>query len=262
VSRSWLLVFAILAAVFCLGPFLWPVVLSVQPEDGTGGITFAAYGELFQQNGFARSLLNSFLVASITTLLCLGLGASAAFALAKLRFPGQEALLLSALAISMFPPIATVSPLFLVVRALGLRDELPGLVVPYTTFALPLSLWILTTFFREIPGDLYGAARVDGCTPFQAFRKVYLPLAAPGMATTGLLVFIAAWNEFLFALTFTSSPEHRTVPVAISLLAVEHKEPWTQIAAASVLATVPLVVLTVLFQRRIVSGLTAGSLKG
>lgn len=260
--RPGLALAALLAAAFCAGPFVWPVFLSLRPEDGQGGVTVAAYGQLFSGSAFARSLLNSLVVASATTILCLALGSAAAFALARLRFPGQRALLLAALAVSMFPPIATVSPLFLIVRALGLRDHLAGLVLPYTTFALPLTLWILTAFFREIPEELYGAARVDGCTPFQAFRKVYLPLAAPGLATTGLLVFISAWNEFLFALTFTSSPDRRTVPVAISLLAVEHKEPWAQIAAASVLVTVPLVALTVVFQRRIVAGLTAGSLKG
>ena len=162
----------------------------------------------------------------------------------------------------MFPPIATVSPLYLILRACGLRDTPLGLVLPYTTFALPLALWVLTGFFREIPDELYRAARVDGCTPFQAFRKVMLPLAAPGLATTAILVFIFSWNEFLYALTFTSSPEHRTVPVAISLFAGEHKEPWGEIAAASVIATLPLVILTLVFQRRIVAGLTQGAVKG
>jgi multiple sugar transport system permease protein len=162
----------------------------------------------------------------------------------------------------MFPPIATVSPLFLIIRALGLRDELAGLVLPYTTFALPMTLWILTGFFRDLPDDLYRAALLDGCSPFQAFRRVLLPLAAPGIAATAILVFIFAYNEFLYALTFTSSPEKRTVPVAISLFAAEHKEPWGEIAAASVIATLPLVVVTLLFQRKIVAGLTAGGVKG
>jgi multiple sugar transport system permease protein len=161
----------------------------------------------------------------------------------------------------MFPPIATVSPLYLILRATGLRDTLVGLVPPYATFALPLTLWILTSFFRQLPDELYRAARVDGCTPLGAFWRVLLPLAAPGLATTAILVFIFAWNEFLYALTFLSSPEKRTVPVAISLFASEHKEPWGEIAAASVIATMPLVVMTVLFQRRIVSGLTAGAVK-
>jgi multiple sugar transport system permease protein len=155
-----------------------------------------------------------------------------------------------------------VSPLYLVIRALGLRDHLAGLVLPYTAFGLPMTIWILTGFFREIPDEIYRSARVDGCSPFMAFRKVLLPLAAPGLATTGILVFISAWNEFLYALTFTSSPEQRTVPVAISLFAGEHKEPWGEIAAASVIATLPLILVTLIFQRRIVSGLTAGAVKG
>lgn len=162
----------------------------------------------------------------------------------------------------MFPPIATVSPQYLLLRALGLRDTLAGLVLPYTTFALPLTLWILTSFMKEIPDDLFRAARIDGCTPFQAFRRVLLPLAAPGLATTAILVFIFSWNEFLYALTLLSSPEKRTIPVAITLFAGEHRDPWGEIAAASIIATLPLVALTLLFQRRIVSGLTAGAVKG
>jgi multiple sugar transport system permease protein len=162
----------------------------------------------------------------------------------------------------MFPPIATVSPIYLALRDVGLLDTTAGLVIPHTTFALPLSLWILTGFFREIPDELYRAARVDGCSPFRAFRKVMLPLAMPGLATTAILVFISSWNEFLYALTFTSSPERRTVPVAISLFAGEHAEPWGEIAAASVIATLPLVAFTLAFQRRIVAGLTGGAVKG
>jgi multiple sugar transport system permease protein len=162
----------------------------------------------------------------------------------------------------MFPPIATVSPLFLIIRGLGLRDTLGGLVLPYTIFALPLTLWVLSSFFREIPDELYSAARVDGCSPFQAFRKIFLPLAVPGLATTAILIFIFAWNEFLFALTFVSSPEKRTIPVAIALFATGQKEPWPEIFAASAVVTLPLVVLTILLQRKIVSGLTAGSVTG
>jgi multiple sugar transport system permease protein len=148
------------------------------------------------------------------------------------------------------------------VRALGLRDELAGLVLTYTTFALPMTLWVLTGFFRDIPHQLYEAARIDGCTPFQTFRRVLLPLSAPGLVTTGILVFIFAYNEFLYALSFTSSPEKRTIPVAISLFASEHKEPWGEMAAASVMAVAPLVLLALVFQRRIVAGLTAGAVKG
>ena len=191
---------------------------------------------------FARVLMNSALVAGATTMLCLAVASTAAFALAKLELRGKRALLSAALAVSMFPPIATVSPLYLALRDVRLLDTPLGIVIPHTTFALPLALWVLTGFFREIPDELYRAARVDGCSPFQAFRKVMLPLAMPGFATTGILVFIFSWNEFLYALTFTSSPEHRTVPVAISLFAGEFTEPWGEIAAASVIATLPLVI--------------------
>jgi multiple sugar transport system permease protein len=243
------------------------VLTSVRPEGEVArvgwpsAVTLGAYRDVLGRGEFVRAVLNSLLVAAATTLFCLTVGASAAFALAKLRFPGRSLLLGAALAVSMFPPIATVSPLYLGLRAVGLRDSLAGLVLPYATFALPLTLWLLTSFFRQVPDVLYRAARVDGCTPFQAFRRVLLPLVGPGLATTGILVFIFAWNEFLYALTFISSPGRRTIPVAISLFATEHTEPWAQIAAASVVATLPLVVLTVLFQRRIVEGLTAGAVK-
>jgi multiple sugar transport system permease protein len=252
---------------FCLGPFAWQLLTSLRPESELASrglpstLTLQSYAQVFAGHSFQRVILNSFLVAALTTVLVLAIGSSAAFALAKLPLPGRSLLLGAVLAVSMFPPIATVAPLFLVIRALGLRDQLAGLVIPYTTFALPLSIWILTTFFRDLPDDLYRAARVDGCTPFQALRKVFLPLAAPGIATTGLLVFIFCWNEFLYALTFTSSPQHRTIPVEISLFAAEHVEPWGQIAAASIIVTLPLIALTLLFQRRIVAGLTAGGVK-
>lgn len=262
------LLFAVIAAVtFCVGPFVWQALTSLRPEDELtrvglpSSLSLASYTGAFRGRPFGRVLLNSLLVAGTTTVFCVSVGASAAFALAKLEFRGKKVLLGGALAISMFPPIATVSPLFLVIRALGLRDELAGLVLPYTTFALPMTLWILTGFFRDIPDELYRAACADGCTPFQAFRRVLLPLAAPGIAATAILVFIFAYNEFLYALTFTSSPEKRTVPVAISLFASEHKEPWGEIAAASVIATLPLIVVTLVFQRRIIAGLTAGGVK-
>ena len=251
---------------FFLGPFLWQVLTSLWPEAELtrpfpSALTFDNYVSVFTGRPFVRVILNSLLVASVTTVFCLLVGATGAFAIAKLPFPGRGAVLAFALAISMFPPIATVSPLYLMLRSVGLRDQLAGLVLPYATFALPLTLWILTSFFRQIPDELYRAARVDGCTPFMAFRKVLLPVAGPGIGTTAILVFIFAWNEFLYALTFLSTPEKRTIPVAISLFASDFREPWGEIAAASIVATVPLVILTVLFQRRIVSGLTAGAVK-
>lgn len=268
-ARRAALAFAVIAAItFTAGPFLWQLLTSLRPEAELTSLglpralSLASYAGAFQGRPLARVILNSLLVAGTTTLACLALGALAAFALAKLDFPGKRLFLGLALAISMFPPIATVSPLYLVIRALGLRDHLAGLVLPYTTFALPLTLWVLTAYFRDIPDELYRAARVDGCTPFQAFRRVLLPLAAPGLGTTAILVFIFAYNELLYALTFTSSPASRTIPVAITLFAGEHLEPWGEIAAASTVTTLPLVIVTLLFQRRIVAGLTAGAVKG
>jgi len=249
---------------FFLGPLAWQALTSFWPEQELTrplprALTLANYAGLGET--FARAVLSSLLVAAGTTALCLAAGAPAAFAIARLRFPGRSLLLGGALAISMFPPIATVSPLFLVLRALGLRDSLAGLVLPYATFALPLTLWLLTSSFRELPDEIYRAARVDGCTPWQAFTRVFLPLSWPALATCAILVFIFSWNELLYALSFISTPSKRTIPVAIALFAGEHVEPWGQIAAASVVATVPLALFTLAFQRRIVAGLTAGALK-
>jgi multiple sugar transport system permease protein len=255
------------ALLFVIGPFAWLLVTSLRPEHELtelglpSRLTLDSYRSVLLDSSFAIALLNSFMVAASTTLLSLALGAPAAFALAKLRFRGQRALLFGALAVSMFPPIATVSPLYLLIKRLGMLDQLLSLVLTYTTFTLPMTLWILSRFFRDIPVQLYEAATVDGCSPTQAFRKVLLPLAWPGLATTAVLVFIFAYSEFLYALTFVSSAERRTVPVAISLFATEHEHPWREIAAASAIAVAPLMALCLAFQRRIVAGLTAGALR-
>lgn len=267
--RGLTLLFGVVAAAsFALGPFLWQVLTSLRPSSELtqlslpSRLTLDSYVAVFQGHPFARVLWNSAVVAGATTALCLAIGAAAAFALSRLPIRGGRALLAVALVVSMFPPVATVSPLYLLIRALGLRDRLTGLVLTDATFALPLTLWILAGFFRSIPDELYRAARIDGCSPLQAFHRVFLPLAAPALATTAILVFIFSYNELTYALTFTSSPEARTVPVAIALFAGEHEEPWGEIAAASVIATLPLVLVTLLFQRRIVAGLTTGALKG
>lgn len=254
-----------LALLFFVGPFLWMALTSVWPEAQLTRplpetLTLASYAGL--GGSFARAVVNSLIVAALTTAVCLAAGSAAAFAIARLPVPGKGGLLAFALAVSMFPPIATVSPLYLVLRAVGLRDSLPGLVLPYTTFALPLALWLMTSFFRALPDELYRAARIDGCTPWQAYLHVFLPLSAPALATSAILVFIFSWNELLYALALISTPERRTIPVAIVLFAGEHAEPWGQIAAASMVATLPLAALVLLFQRRIVAGLTAGAVKG
>jgi multiple sugar transport system permease protein len=268
VRRALLALAVCLAVAFCTGPFLWQVLTSLRPESELTSIglpsalSLESYRRAFAAQGLGRALWNSFLVAGSTTALCLFVGAAAAFALAKLEIAGKRLLLGGSLLASMFPSVATVSSLYLVIRALGLRDHLGGLVLPYTTFALPMTLWIMTGFFRGVPDEIFRAAIMDGCTPLQAFHKVMLPLVAPGLGTTAILVFISAWNELLFALTFTSSPEARTVPVAISMFAGEHKEPWGEIAAASVVAMLPVIAAALLFQRWIVRGLTAGAVKG
>jgi multiple sugar transport system permease protein len=266
--RPWLWFLVIAAVTFSAGPFVLQILASLRPESEItqigipSSISLESYVGAFRGRPFGRVILNSAVVAGATTALCLAVGAAAAFALAKLDMRGKRLVLGGILAASMFPPIATLSPLYLVIRALGLYDRLGGLILPYTSFALPLTIWVLYGFFRDIPDEIYRAARVDGCSPFRAFREVLLPLAAPGLGATAILVFISAYNELIYALTFTSSPEQRTVPVAISLFAGEHKDPWGEIAAASVITTLPLILVTLLFQRRIIAGLTSGAVKG
>lgn len=228
------------------------------PEDPTG----KHYISIFMERPFLRIILNSTVVAASTTLLSLIVGSSAAFALAKLKIRYKALILGFVLSVSMFPPIATVSPLYIIIRGLGLRDTWWALIITYTTFSLPMTIWILTNFFRKIPDEIFLAARVDGCTPFQIFYRIMLPLSAPGIFTTAILVFIFSWNEFLFALTFTSTPASRTIPVGIALFPGLHEVPWGEMAAASVVVTIPLILIVFVFQRRIIEGLTAGAVKG
>lgn len=253
---------------FCVAPFLWLVLTAFRPESELtrvglpSHLSATAFVRVLREQPLPRAMLNGLLVSTCTTVLAIAIGSLAAFSLARLKPPGRDAILAGALSVSMFPPIATVGPLYELLARLGLLDHWAGLVLPYTTFALPLAIFLLTRAFEDIPEQLFLAARVDGCTPLSALVRVYLPLAAPSIATTALLVFIAAWNELLYALTFLSTPERRTVPVAIALLSSEHAEPWGEIAAASTLATLPLVILAWIFQKRIVSGLTSGAVKG
>ena len=257
-------------AIFFLGPVVWQFMTSIKPDTELTALppifptnpTLGHYIAVFSDQPFFRIMGNSLIVASMTTLFCLVIGSLGAFALAWTGFKGKGAILGVALAISMFPPIATVSPLYLIIRALGLRDTWWALMATHTTFALPLTLWILTSFFREIPGELYKAAQMDGCTPLQAFYRILLPLSAPGLGAAAILVFIFSWNEFLFALTFTTTEASRTIPVGIALFPGIHEIPYGEIAAASMIATLPVILLVLFFQRRIVEGLTAGAVKG
>ena len=257
--------------IFCLFPFYWLVNISLKTgADLSSADLFPPnpslenYRSIFRNDDFTRALLNSAIVSLVTTLIGIVVGSFAAYALARLRMKFKFLLLGIVLSISTFPQIAIAAPLFRLWSDIGLYNTILGLVIPYLTFALPLSIYILVSFFREIPKDLEEAALVDGATNFQAFVKVIVPLAAPGLATTAILTFIAAWNEFLLATTLTSSREARTVPVAISQFtgSSQFEVPLGTQSAASVVVAIPLIVLVLLFQKRIVAGLTAGAVKG
>ncbi|HVW93235.1 MAG TPA: carbohydrate ABC transporter permease [Devosia sp.] len=227
-------------------------------------IAWDNYIAVFRNGSFPQNLMNSVIVAACTVALSLLFAVTAAYALSRVRFRGRSILLLTILSVSMFPQIAVLAGLFEVIRAFGLFNTLWGLIFSYTIFTLPFTVWVLTTFMRDLPIEIEEAAIVDGAKPWTIITRVFMPLMWPALVTTGLLAFIAAWNEFLFALTFTSSNSTRTVPVAIALLsgASQFEIPWGTIMAASVIVTVPLVVLVLIFQRKIISGLTAGGVKG
>ncbi|MGH3926390.1 MAG: carbohydrate ABC transporter permease [Pseudonocardiaceae bacterium] len=265
---------ALLGIVFCwcLFPFAWLIDTSLKignnalssPLLSQGPFGLDNYVSVFGQ-GFAYNLRNSAVVAGMTTVLCICLGSLAAYALARLRLRHKVLILSGVLAVSLFPPVALVPPLYELLRTLGLLNTYPGLFVPYTAFTLPLVIVVLTTFFAAIPAELEEAARVDGATPFQAFVKVILPLSAPGVFAAAILVFVYAWNEFLLASTFAPrSLAAQTVPVAIAAFtgSVPYQRPIGTITAACVIVTVPMILLVLLFQRRIVAGLTAGAVKG
>ena len=265
----------VLVVLFALIPVLWLISISLKPPDELTdqrfipqSVSFDNYKSLFEggidDSPFIKPLINSILIAMITTAISIVLASFCAYAIARLEFPGKRLILAGALAIAMFPPISTVGPLFDMWRALGLYDTWPGLIIPYLTFSLPLAIYVLVAFFREIPWELEQAAQVDGATPFQAFTKVIVPLAAPGVFTAAILVFIFAWNDFLFAISLTSSDASRTVPAALAFFTGDSSftQPTGSIAAAAVLVTVPIVVFVLFFQRRIVAGLTAGAVKG
>jgi multiple sugar transport system permease protein len=252
-------------------PFVWTLLSSFKPAAQLFQInpplwprpfTWENYRAIFLDRHFSVNILNSVIVAGVTTLVAVAVGSLAAYALARLRFRGKEALLGFFLVVSLFPPVATVSPLFLLFERAGLINTYLGLILPYLTFALPLAVWLLTAFFRQIPFELEEAARVDGAGPLRVYWEVTLPLAAPGIFTTAILTFITCWNEFLFALAFTTNDQIRTIPVAIVMFSGYHTVPWGQILAAVTVVTLPVAVLVLALQRRIIAGLTAGAVKG
>jgi len=267
----WMWIAVVVIVLWCLFPFYWMINISLKTgSDLTSGQfyppspTLKNYDSIFSNSDFTRALLNSAVVAIATTALALTIGSFCAYALARLRFKGKFPILAIVLSITTFPAIAIAAPLFRLWSDIGIYNTWIGLIIPNLTFALPLAIYILVSFFKEIPRDLEEAALVDGATYFQAFRKVVVPLAAPGMATAGILTFIGVWNEFLFAITLTSSSRARTVPAAIAFFtgSTQFERPLGTVSAASVVISIPLILLVLFFQKRIVAGLTAGAVKG
>jgi trehalose/maltose transport system permease protein len=265
----WVAVAAIV--VFCLFPFYWLINTSLKTGADLSGAnllppspTLDNYTSIFEDTAFTKALRNSAIVAGSVTILSLLIGSFAGYALARLHLPFKFLILAILLSISTFPPIAIAAPVFEIWTDIGLYNTYLGLILPSLAFGLPLTVYILASFFREIPRELEEAALIDGATRFQAFRKIVVPLAAPGVVTAGLLVFIFAWNEFLFAITLTSTPDRRPVPAAIAFFtgSQQFEVPLGTISAASVVVTIPLIALVLIFQRRIVAGLTAGAVKG
>jgi trehalose/maltose transport system permease protein len=252
-------------------PVLWMVSLSfktptavLDPSFIPKSWTWSNYAQILQTSQFIRPLINSIGIGLISTLIAVVLASMAAYAIARLEFGGKSVLIGLALLIAMFPAISLVTPMFSIERAIGLFNTWPGLIIPYVAFGLPLGIYTLSAFFREIPWELEKAAKMDGATPFQAFMMVIAPLAAPGMVTTAILVFLACWNEFLFAISFTSTLASRTAPASMAYFSgsSQFTVPTGPIAAAAVVITIPIIVFVLFFQRRIVAGLTSGAVKG
>ena len=264
---------ALLVSVISVFPFFYSVATSLKTGTALFDASFLAakptldnYVSLFTvaEQPFGRHIFNSILVSVVTVVLSLLIGVSAAYALGRVNFKGRGLLLTAVLAVSMFPQVAVLAGMFELIRFLGLYNKALGLVLPYMIFTLPFTVWVLTTFMKQLPKELEEAAIMDGCGPVRIIREVFMPLLWPALVSTGLLAFIAAWNEFLFALTFVLDNNERTVPVSISLIsgASKYDIPWGKVMAASVLVTLPLIGLVLVFQKKIVSGLTAGAVKG
>ncbi|OFV90801.1 MAG: sugar ABC transporter permease [Acidobacteria bacterium RIFCSPLOWO2_12_FULL_65_11] len=268
-ARGWALVTALLV-VAILFPLYWAVIASFTPDSRLfaspslvpRALVLDHYRALFGGRDFWTPVRNSLVVAGATTVLSVGLGGICAYALARLRFRGKAPVLAFVLAVSMFPQMSIVSPLYLLLRELRLLNTYPGLVLPYLTFAMPLTIWLLVGFFRQLPPELEEAGLMDGAGRLRTLWEIVLPLSWPGLATSAILTFLYSWNEFLFALSFTLGPERYTVPVAITLFRGQYQVPWGQILAAAVVATVPVAAIVLVAERRIVAGLTSGAVKG
>lgn len=263
-------IFTTVFVVAFLLPVYWAVISSFTPENRLFAapsliphhLVLQHYRALFATRDFWTPIRNSLVVAALTTLMSVGLGSMCAYALARLRFRGKAPLLALVLAISMFPQISIVGPLYLLLRELRLLNSYPGLVLPYLSFAMPLTIWMLVGFFRQLPADLEEAALMDGAGRIRTLWTIVLPLSWPGLVTSGILTFLYCWNEFLFALSFTLGPERYTVPVAIALFRGQYQVPWGEVLAAAVIATIPVAAIVLAAQRGIVAGLTAGAVKG
>ena len=270
IQPTWI-IGSVLIVLYAIIPILWILSLSLKSQtditDGTivpKHFSWVNYATIFKTGVFVRPLLNSIGIAIISTVISVLLATLAAYAIARLNFPGKKLVLSAALGIAMFPPISIVGPLFNMWRSIGLYDTWPGLIIPYMTFSLPMAIWTLSAFFRQIPWELEQAAAVDGATAFQAFRKVIVPLAAPGVFTSAILVFFFAWNDFVFAITLTSTDRSRPVTAALNFFtgSSQFSQPTGAIAAAAIVVTIPIIIMVLIFQRRIVAGLTSGAVKG
>ncbi|WP_369130215.1 carbohydrate ABC transporter permease [Modestobacter roseus] len=273
-ERTWWIVAGVAIVLYCLAPIAWIVSLSLKAPSDLANESFLPSSpttenySLILTGGasdlFLPALRNSFGICLIATFISCILSMFAAYAIARLDFPGKKFILGTALAVAIFPVISIVTPLFNLWRNIGLYDTWPGLIIPYLSLTLPISIWTMSAFFREIPWEMEQAAQVDGATTWQAFRKVIVPLAAPGVFTTAIIAFFIAWNDFVYGISLTSTEASRPVPAALGLFsgASQFEDPTGAIAAAAVIVTIPVVVLVLLFQRRIVAGLTNGAVKG
>ncbi|MEV4999593.1 carbohydrate ABC transporter permease [Nocardioides sp. LML1-1-1.1] len=275
-NRIGTVVGCLLILIWCLLPVAWIISLSFKseasitagnpgflPSEGTS-VGFDNYKAVWENDQFRRAIFNSIGISLIATLLSVIVATLAAYAIARLEFRGKKAVLTIALAIAMFPVVSLVGPLFDMWRAVGLYDTWPGLIIPYMSFTLPLAIWTLSAFFREIPWEMEQAAQVDGATSWQAFRKVIVPLAAPGVFTAAILTFFFAWNDFVFGISLTSTENARPIPASLSFFvgADPFNRPASLLAAGAVIATIPIIVIVLIFQRKIVAGLTSGAVKG
>ena len=270
IKQIFFYIFVIVFVGIIILPFLWQFLTSIKPMSEISAIpakwipseiNIQYYFNVFEKHPFGRYLINSFVVAVCTTVLGLLVGASAAYALARLRFKGKKIILMCILSISMVPAIATLSPIYLLLKEFNLLNTYPGLIIPYITFALPLAIWLLTNFFSQLPKGFEEAASIDGCSRAGIFFRIMLPLIKPAIFSVALIVFINAWNEYIYALTFMTNDLMRTVPVGIAMFPSNYEMPWGDMAAGSVIVTVPLIILVLIFQKKIIAGLTTGGVK-